>query len=176
MGEDFSTSVVKFLFLYRKQKLISRKIWKSVYKLQYFGKKMPLNLKKNIPMWGVIQLDLWNFVEINRWDLTRSEEHNTDKGKHYSLKAYSKALKRMVKLVVWYPEDGSARWQLYFCTNCEMTGKDIIDIYTTKFQIEFCLRDAKQNAGLTHCQSTSVNKLAFNFNASLTSINLAKAA
>lgn len=57
-----------------------------------------------------------------------------------------------------------------------MTGKDIINIYRTRFQIEFCFRDAKQHAELTHCQSTSVNKLAFNFNASLTSINLAKAA
>lgn len=115
-------------------------------------------------------------IDFANIDLTRCEEHDSDKGKLYSLKAYSKALKRMVKLVVWYPEDGSARWQLYFCTNCEMTGKDIIDIYRTRFQIEFCFRDAKQHAGLTHCQSTSVNKLAFNFNASLTSINLAKAA
>ena len=115
-------------------------------------------------------------IDFADLDLSRCETHSTDKGKLYSLKAYAKSLKRMVKLVVWYPEDGSARWQLYFSTNAEMQGKDIIDIYRTRFQIEFCFWDAKQHAGLTQCQSTSVNKLAFNFNASLTSINLTKAA
>lgn len=43
-------------------------------------------------------------IDFANIDLTRCEEHNTGKGKLYSLKAYSKALKRMVKLVVWYPK------------------------------------------------------------------------
>lgn len=37
-------------------------------------------------------------------------------------------------------------------------------------------RDSKQYAGITNCQSTDFRKLAFHFNASLTAVNLAKAA
>ena len=81
-------------------------------------------------------------IDFANLDLGRCEKLDTDKGKLFSLKAYAKALKRMVNLVVWYPEDGSFKWKSYFSTDCEMTGKDIIDIYRTRFQIEFCFRDA----------------------------------
>ena len=53
-------------------------------------------------------------------------------------------------------------------------AKEIIDYYRTRFQIEFCYRDGKQFTGLTDCQSRDLNKLHFHFNASLTSVNLAK--
>lgn len=43
-----------------------------------------------------------------------------------------------------------------------------------QYQIEFCYRDGKQFTGLTDYQSRNLNKLHFHFNASLTSINLAK--
>lgn len=116
-------------------------------------------------------------IDFKELDLSRCVEHQIDKGKLYSLKAYSKPLKRYVTLAVWYPDENNmCKWQLYFATDSEMGGKDVIDIYRTRFQIEFCFRDAKQHAGLTHCQSTSIRKLDFSFNASLTSINLAKAA
>ena len=55
-----------------------------------------------------------------------------------------------------------------------MSGKDVIEYYRTRFQIEFCFRDAKGFTGLAHCQARDVAKLSFNFNASLTSVNLAK--
>ena len=55
-----------------------------------------------------------------------------------------------------------------------MEAKEIIDYYRTRFQIEFCYRDGKQFIGLTDCQSRDLNKLHFHFNASLTSVNLAK--
>lgn len=55
-----------------------------------------------------------------------------------------------------------------------MEAKEIIDYYRTRFQIEFCYRDGKQFTGLTDCQSRDLNKLHFHFNASLTSVNLAK--
>ena len=38
------------------------------------------------------------------------------------------------------------------------------------------LRDGKQHAGITNCQSTDFRKLDFHFNASLAAVNLAKAA
>lgn len=48
--------------------------------------------------------------------------------------------------------------------------------YRARFQIEFLFRDAKQYAGLTHCQARSENKLNFHWNTSLTSISVAKVA
>jgi hypothetical protein len=55
-----------------------------------------------------------------------------------------------------------------------MSGKDVIEFYRTRFQIEFCFRDAKGFTGLMQSQARDVAKLSFNFNASLTSVNLAK--
>ena len=45
----------------------------------------------------------------------------------------------------------------------------------TRFQLEFVFRDAKQFTGLTHCQARNKEALSFAFNASLTSVNLARA-
>jgi hypothetical protein len=51
----------------------------------------------------------------------------------------------------------------------------IIYIYRTRFQLEFVFRDAKQFTGLTHCQARNKEALAFAFNASLSSVNVARA-
>ena len=56
-----------------------------------------------------------------------------------------------------------------------MSARDIFDIYRTRFQLEFVFRDAKQFTGLTHCQARNKEALSFAFNASLTSVNLARA-
>ena len=48
-------------------------------------------------------------------------------------------------------------------------------INRSRFQIEFLYRDAKQHTGLNHCQARSENKLHFQFNAALSTINIAKA-
>ena len=53
-------------------------------------------------------------------------------------------------------------------------AQDVIDFYRTRFQPEFCFRDAKQHAGIMNCQSTDFRILAFHFNASLAATNLAK--
>ena len=57
-----------------------------------------------------------------------------------------------------------------------MDGREILDYYRTRFQLEFCFRDGKQHAGITNSQSTDFRKLDFHFNASLAAVNLAKAA
>ena len=115
-------------------------------------------------------------IDFKNLDLSKCEQHNVDKGSLYSLKAYSKALKKTIKLVIWYTDETKSRHQLYFSTNEDEKGNNVLDIYKTRFQLEFCFRDSKQHTGLTHCQSTSINKLAFSFNASLTSVNIAKVA
>ena len=56
-----------------------------------------------------------------------------------------------------------------------MDGREVLDYYRTRFQLEFCFRDGKQHAGVTNCQSTDFRKLDFHLNASLAAINLAKA-
>ena len=116
-------------------------------------------------------------IDFSLLDTSRCTEHSVDKGKLYGLKAWSKALKRMVCLAIWYPDEGRTdKWQLYFSTDWTLSPVDVLDYYRTRFQLEFCFRDCKQYAGISNCQSTDFRKMDFHFNASLTAINLAKAA
>lgn len=111
-------------------------------------------------------------IDFGNLDLSRCECLDTDDGKVYVIKAYSQAMKRNIKIVVHYPKTGGHK--IYFSTDIGMSGKDIIDYYRTRFQIEFCFRDAKQFTGLNHCQARDLKKLDFAFNASFASVNIAK--
>jgi len=96
----------------------------------------------------------------------------------YSARMYSVGLKR--KISVAYVEYLNAKGKVaatkfYFCTDVDMKGYDIVRYYRARFQMEFNFRDAKQYAGLTHCQARSEEKLHFHMNASLTSISIGKA-
>lgn len=55
-----------------------------------------------------------------------------------------------------------------------MTASDVFFIYHSRFQIEFLYRDAKQNTGLEHWQSTDTDRLSFGYNASLSAVNVAR--
>ena len=112
-------------------------------------------------------------IDTENLDKSRVQKIDIDNGELYTLVAYSKSLKQMVRLVIWYCKDGK-KPKLFFCTNQQMSGKDVIEYYRTRFQIEFCFRDAKIFTGLMQSQARDVAKLSFNFNASLTSVNLAK--
>ena len=59
-------------------------------------------------------------------------------------------------------------------TDLSLSGIQILNYYRARFQIEFLYRDGKQFTGLNDCQARSENKLDFQFNMSLTSINIAK--
>jgi hypothetical protein len=90
---------------------------------------------------------------------------------------YSKALKRLLNVVIvhTYKEDGSIKSSKIFAsTDISLPGADLWLYYHLRFQIEFLYRDAKQFLGLTHCQSRNKNRLAFQFNLSLTLISLVK--
>ena len=95
-----------------------------------------------------------------------------DEGNFYTTIAYSKALKRKVRLVIFQPHEGKPI--LYFSTDTNMSAKNVVEYYRTRFQIEFCFRDSKQHTGLCQCQARDFTKLDFAFNASLTAVNVAK--
>ena len=93
-------------------------------------------------------------------------------GSAYTLIAYSKALKCKVRLVIWIMPNG--KHKLFFSTKTSMSGEDVLRTYRSRFQIEFCFRDAKQFTGLTHCQGRHENQLDFSYNASFAALNVAK--
>ena len=73
-------------------------------------------------------------VDFANLDLSRCEEIEVDKGRLFGLKAYSKSLKRFIKVVVWYPnEEDMTKWQIYFSIDDSMSTKDVIDCYRTRF-------------------------------------------
>ena len=114
-------------------------------------------------------------IDYDNLDNSKLNSINMDPtdGEAYTLIAYCKSLKRKIRLVIHIIADGGHR--IYFSTDTSMSGKDVIDLYRTRFQIEFNYRDAKQFTGLTHCQARSSNKLDFAYNASFAAVNVAKA-
>lgn len=119
-------------------------------------------------------------------DLSRMERVDElcgeEEGEFYTLVANVKCLKRNVRLVIWYPKglegvnEKGGGYKLFFTTDTEMSAKDCIDIYRSRFQLEFLFRDGNQFTGLEDCQARSQQKLDFAFNASLAAINTAKTA
>jgi len=94
----------------------------------------------------------------------------------YNAIVYSKSLKRNINLVhvVYFNQKGKKTHKLYFSTDENLDATDVLSYYRSRFQIEFIYRDGKQHTGLNDCQARSENKLDFHFNASLTTINIAK--
>lgn len=115
-------------------------------------------------------------IDLKNLDESRFEiiDLNNGQGRIFSAVVNSVSLKRNIRLCIWESENRKIH-KLYFSTDIQMEPKEVVDYYRTRFQIEFCYRDAKQFTGLTDCQSRDLNKLHFHFNASLTSVNLAKA-
>ncbi len=113
-------------------------------------------------------------IDFKNLDKSRMEKLDIEPedGEAYALKAYCKSLKRVVSLVIHLtPKGGHV---LYFSTDENMSGRDVIEFYRTMFQIGFAFRDAKQFTGLTDSQARSVNKLDFSYNASFAALNVAK--
>lgn len=113
-----------------------------------------------------------NFKELDPDKATKVDLF-PDEGDFYTAIAYSKSLKRKVRLVVFHPKEGG-KPILYFSTDTRMSARNVVEYYRTRFQIEFCYRDGKQFTGLCDCQARDFDKLDFAFNASLTAVNVAK--
>lgn len=113
-------------------------------------------------------------IDVRNIDISKVNELDLGEtsGKAYALKAWCKSLHMVVSLVIHELPNGSRR--LYFSTDEGMDGRDVVEYYTTRFQEEFCFRDAKQFLGLTDCQARDKRKLEFAFNSSFTALNVAK--
>lgn len=85
----------------------------------------------------------------------------------------SKTMKRSIRVVHVYNKRTQS-YALLFSTNTALCAFKIYQYYKARFQIEFLFRDAKQYTGLTHCQARKECEMYFHYNASLTSIGLAK--
>ncbi len=116
-------------------------------------------------------------IKYDDIDISHFEQSLTDKGETMLCgTVYSLALKRKIKLCIVYhmSDNGKITRNLYFSIDLEQNGEEILEYYQNRFQIEFLYRDGKQFTGLNDCQARSENKLNFHFNASLSSINIAK--
>ncbi len=113
-----------------------------------------------------------NDIDKEYFTLISQDEESTV----YAAEVYSKSLKRNIMLVhVTYPKaNGKDAHKLYFSTDVSMDATDVLLYYQSRYQIEFLYRDGKQHTGLNDSQARSENKLHFQFNASLTSLNIAK--
>jgi hypothetical protein len=110
-----------------------------------------------------------DFANLSQFEVLKED----DKESIYTAIVKSKALKIDIRIVyVIYAKTGKSK--IYFSTDTTINGSQILDIYRTRFQIEFLYRDAKQHTSLTKCEARSKQKLDFHYNASLTAINLAK--
>ena len=118
--------------------------------------------------------DYDGMIDFKNLDMEKVEKVDIfpDEGDFYTTIAYSKSLKRKVRLVVFQPKEGKPI--LYFSTDTNMSARNVVEYYRTRFQIEFCYRDGKQYTGLCDCQARDFDKLDFAFNASLTAVNVAK--
>jgi hypothetical protein len=120
---------------------------------KYDGKVNPCNLN----------MDYFQVVE------------NDQNIKAKSAVVYSKSLERNIVVIVEeFIIKGKTTYRLLFSTDINQAPTDVIDIYHTRFQMEFGFRDAKQFAGLEHSQARSGKKLDFHFNTALTTVNIAK--
>jgi len=116
-------------------------------------------------------------VEVKKPDMQYfSLEEITKDYRVFSAMVYCKAFKRKIRLalVVFYKNGKETARKMYFSTDLNLTASEVFTYYRSRFQIEFIYRDAKQYAGLCHCQGRSGEKLDFHWNAALTTVNLAK--
>jgi hypothetical protein len=86
---------------------------------------------------------------------------------------YLPRLRRSVRVVVVIHRR-TQRTALLFSTAQHLDPVTLYRYYKARFQIEFLFRDAKQFAGLTHCQARRTDALTFQVNASLTTVSLSK--
>ncbi|MGH7928126.1 MAG: transposase [Candidatus Binatia bacterium] len=91
----------------------------------------------------------------------------------YTALVNSEHLKRDLRLVVLHNErDGS--YVVLCSTDLNQPAEEVVTFYRLRYQLEFVIRDAKQFAGLVHCQARDQEKLDFHLNMSMAAVNLGR--
>ena len=98
-------------------------------------------------------------VDVKNLDLSYFSKVATENHQEtiYTAVVKATALKRNIRVVIVHkhkngkPDDV----KIYFSTDTAMSAEQTLEIYRTRFQIEFLYRDAKQHTGLTNCQARS---------------------
>jgi len=77
----------------------------------------------------------------------------------YTAQVKAVALKQLVKVVIVQDRNKEKNTKIYFSTDLEMEAMEILEIYNSRFQIEFLFRDAKEYTGLISCQARDEKNL-----------------
>jgi len=119
----------------------------------------------------------WKSLDLSLW----RNEGEIEKGTRlFSLDVFHNSLKRVIKVALLERKtDKGVSRVLLFSTDLALSGKQIVDYYRSRFQIEFLFRGCplgrtKGSMGLNHCQSRQSKAIDFHWNASLSALNLAK--
>jgi DDE superfamily endonuclease len=119
--------------------------------------------------------------KVNWQDLSRFEYLGTladEAHLHlYTAIVWHRSLKRKLRVVVLVNRKDPARprYIILAATDLELDGRQLVEFYGARFQIEFLFRDSKQFTGLSECQARHAAALDFHFNASLATLNLVRA-
>ncbi len=119
--------------------------------------------------------------KVNFQDLRRFEDLGTlEEREHvhlYTAIVWHVSLKRKLRVValVNRKDPPKPRYIILASTDLELDGRRLVELYRARFQIEFLFRDSKQFTGLSDCQARAEAALDFHFNASLATLNLARA-
>jgi hypothetical protein len=117
-----------------------------------------------------------NFQDLGRFeDLGPLEER--DHIHLYTTLLWHVSLKHKLRVVVLVnrQDPHKPRFTVLASTDLALDGRKLVEFYGARFQIEFLFRDSKQFTGLSDCQARAAAVLDFHFNASLATLNLARA-
>lgn len=119
-------------------------------------------------------------VDVKKFDRRRIKKVYEDEDKRLSSGLlYAVQLKQLVRAVFIEEKrrgELTGAYAILICTDPGLEPALIHKYYTLRFQIEFLIRDGKQFSGLEDCQARSEKKLHFHFNASLSTVAVAKGA
>jgi len=119
--------------------------------------------------------------KVNFHDLHRFEElgqlEDAPQVHLYTAMVWHVSLKRKLRVVILVNRKAPTkpRYIVLASTDLELDGRKLVELYAARFQIEFLFRDSKQFTGLADCQARAEVTLDFHFNASLATLNLARA-
>jgi hypothetical protein len=118
-------------------------------------------------------------VNPHQLDLKHFQHETTlnDGSQLWTAQVWSVSLARRIRLVCLIRRSQqTVHYALLFSTDVHLAAADVVRYYQARFQIEFLFRDARQFTGMVDSQSRNSNALDTHVNASLTALNLAKAA